>query len=538
MKKLTAFIILYSSLWILWTFVILCPGTQAQLYKPYGSYQWEDAQVLRLTYNELPNKGVGLYINDNDKLYLFYSEGVRDTMTGFVYEHRLFYITKEKGGEWSQPEEIETAVHIIGQNRKSAVGFDTKTGIIHIFYYPYPFYDTLYYTNSSIPNWEFLKIDSLNREQSERYVNVNMGFDSLGNVHLVWSQYYWSEGTGWVKFMYMNNSTGEWVKQQVSPPIWVGYSGTFTAILAVQRNGRAHITHGGTDWTLSYYVRNDSLNSENWVTDTLPKPPIYSFYSYSAVKIVADANGRIHLFTAGCVEEDCVWPGAVRHFYYYKQAEDSIWQGPELIPDTSFGVRVGIDQVLIDEEGIPYASYFFSSNEVYFTDRYFTDRQEGNWQVPYGLVGWHGQTPDSFMVDAFCFVLDSQGKGHGAFSAFNFAQGMLEDDSVEIYYLASSNSGVDAEEEDHKIFHYEIEKGEKVTLKIYDILGREVRSLVNGLQRPGVYRVIWDGRNNQGKEVTSGIYFYQLTVRQAHRPEQSRGKAGDYKETRKLVLIK
>ena len=50
--------------------------------------------------------------------------------------------------------------------------------------------------------------------------------------------------------------------------------------------------------------------------------------------------------------------------------------------------------------------------------------------------------------------------------------------------------------------------------------------------------VDWDGKNNVGKEVASGIYFYQLTVRQAHRPEQSRGRAGDYEETKKLVLIK
>jgi flagellar hook assembly protein FlgD len=68
-------------------------------------------------------------------------------------------------------------------------------------------------------------------------------------------------------------------------------------------------------------------------------------------------------------------------------------------------------------------------------------------------------------------------------------------------------------------------RGGDVTLKIYDILGREVRSLVNTLQKPGNYSVIWDGKNNQGKEVGSGIYFYQLKV-------------GDYKNTRKLVLIK
>ena len=75
------------------------------------------------------------------------------------------------------------------------------------------------------------------------------------------------------------------------------------------------------------------------------------------------------------------------------------------------------------------------------------------------------------------------------------------------------------------ILSYEIKKGEHVGLRIYDILGREVRELVNGVQKEGYYQVNWDGRNNQGKGVTSGIYFYQLNVR-------------DFKESKKLVLIK
>jgi hypothetical protein len=539
MKKLVGFVILYS------LFLILCPSTKAQWYKPYCSYQWEDAQVQRLTYNELPNKGVGLYIDDNDKLYLFYLEGIRDTMTGFVYDYRILYITNEKGAEWSQPEVIETPVPIFGQNRRGGLWMDIKTKIIHILYSTYAgdlYDDTLYYTNSNILNWEFTKIDSLPGQQWHAdYSSFDMEFDSMGNVHMIWHLNFDSIGQRWNKVMYANNSTGEWVKQQVSPPISVGGSGIHSSF-AVQKNGTAHIVYGEPFYCdlecQAFYVRNDSLNNPNWITDTLPKPsrPLW-YYACGGLMVDVDVNDRVHLITGGCIAEDCVWPGLTRTFYWYKQIEDSMWQGPEQIPDTAFGSLVGIEQLLIDEDGIPYASYFFSSNEVYFTDR-----KQGSWEVPYGLVGWHGQTPDSFMVDNFCFVLDSQAKGHGAFSAFNFAQGMLEDDSVEIYYLSSSSSDVDTEE-DHKICHfnlfqnypnpfnsstiitYEIMKAENVTLKIYDILGREVRSLVNGLQRPGVYRLIWDGKNNQGKEVTSGIYFYQL-------------KTGNFSETKKLVLIK
>jgi len=63
------------------------------------------------------------------------------------------------------------------------------------------------------------------------------------------------------------------------------------------------------------------------------------------------------------------------------------------------------------------------------------------------------------------------------------------------------------------------------TLKIYNILGQEVRELVNCMKTSGNYRVMWDGKDNRGKEVASGIYLYQLKV-------------GDQKKTKKLLLLK
>ncbi len=51
-----------------------------------------------------------------------------------------------------------------------------------------------------------------------------------------------------------------------------------------------------------------------------------------------------------------------------------------------------------------------------------------------------------------------------------------------------------------------------VSLKIYNIRGQLVKTLMEEEKPPGNYRVIWDGRNNEGREVASGIYFYQLRV--------------------------
>jgi hypothetical protein len=67
---------------------------------------------------------------------------------------------------------------------------------------------------------------------------------------------------------------------------------------------------------------------------------------------------------------------------------------------------------------------------------------------------------------------------------------------------------------------YQITKNNFVTLKIYDILGKEIETLVNERQSPGMYEVHWNG-----EEYPSGVYFYKIT-------------AGDFTETRKMILMK
>ena len=73
------------------------------------------------------------------------------------------------------------------------------------------------------------------------------------------------------------------------------------------------------------------------------------------------------------------------------------------------------------------------------------------------------------------------------------------------------------------------------TLRIYDITGREINTLVNEFKESGVYRVEWDGRNVTGERVPSGIYFYRLQI--SHSPFNKGGK-GDFTQTRKMVVLR
>jgi len=57
---------------------------------------------------------------------------------------------------------------------------------------------------------------------------------------------------------------------------------------------------------------------------------------------------------------------------------------------------------------------------------------------------------------------------------------------------------------------YQLPKAAHVVLKIYNLSGQEVRTLVNARQPAGVNAVVWDGRDEFGKEVSSGVYIYRL----------------------------
>jgi hypothetical protein len=57
---------------------------------------------------------------------------------------------------------------------------------------------------------------------------------------------------------------------------------------------------------------------------------------------------------------------------------------------------------------------------------------------------------------------------------------------------------------------YTLDQSGHVSLKIYDVLGQEIRTLVDGYQDPGDKAVVWNGNDNAGKPVSSGVYMYRI----------------------------
>jgi len=72
---------------------------------------------------------------------------------------------------------------------------------------------------------------------------------------------------------------------------------------------------------------------------------------------------------------------------------------------------------------------------------------------------------------------------------------------------------------------YNLSEDAMVSITIYDIMGRSIRSLVNSKQTAGYRSIRWDGKNNLGEPVSAGMYIYTI-------------QAGEFRQTKKMVLLK
>ena len=72
---------------------------------------------------------------------------------------------------------------------------------------------------------------------------------------------------------------------------------------------------------------------------------------------------------------------------------------------------------------------------------------------------------------------------------------------------------------------YDLPEQAQVTLGIYDLLGKKIKTLVNQSQDAGNKIAMWDGTDNLGRQVSAGVYLYQI-------------QAGEFTQTRKMLLLK
>ena len=72
---------------------------------------------------------------------------------------------------------------------------------------------------------------------------------------------------------------------------------------------------------------------------------------------------------------------------------------------------------------------------------------------------------------------------------------------------------------------YDLPQDNMVTITIYDIMGRNVRTIVNTKQTAGYHSLQWDAKNNIGSKAAAGVYIYTI-------------QAGEFNASKKMVLLK
>jgi len=72
---------------------------------------------------------------------------------------------------------------------------------------------------------------------------------------------------------------------------------------------------------------------------------------------------------------------------------------------------------------------------------------------------------------------------------------------------------------------FDLQKAVDVQVSVYDIASRRIATLLNGHLSAGEHRVVWDGRDDAGNMVASGVYIYRL-------------QAGEFVANRKMLLVR
>jgi len=131
-----------------------------------------------------------------------------------------------------------------------------------------------------------------------------------------------------------------------------------------------------------------------------------------------------------------------------------------------------------------------------------------------------------YQLSSFCNIGDINGDGEDEI-LFNDGEdnGPLANTAT-IYGLQGSNAQEECKIENVKCkisnypnpfnpetkINYALLKSGETSLKIFNVKGQLVKTLVNEYKYPGEYSIIWDGTDNSGKPVTSGVYYYRLQV--------------------------
>ncbi len=443
-------------------------------------------------YLKTTNSGINWFQNNASGLFAqVYSASITPANTFWcASDSGIIFRSTDNGNNWN----VAHREYITKEDLKSVCFIDQVTGIA------VGTYGVLLNTTNGGINWSYHNLGNENTLNTIKFVNSSTGFiggaqgylgivlkttDSGNNWQQVYldssrinSIHFMNSNTGWCAGNFgavikTTNGGNSWVKTAITttPPISYIYVNDVFFINEntgfIGGNGMFKTTNGGMNW---YRVSIFTIMSLQFVGNT-------GFaLSSSSGNFMKSTNLGENWITYA-VE------GSNRKDLYFINSETGWLNTSNIIRKTTNG-------------GLNWSVQNTDSNSISVNSIFFIDENHG-WVVgDYGGImrttnGGIGITPISTEVPERFMLLQNYPNPFNPVTKIRF----------NIPAFAETTRRV-------------------VSLKIYDVLGKEIAVLVNQQLKPGIYEIDWNAEN-----ITSGVYFYSLST-------------DNYKQTRKMVIVK
>jgi hypothetical protein len=468
--------------------------------------QWSNATIDTLTRNPLRDETVtqSMAIDASDNLHAIW---LQERGGG---GWRVLHSRRTPGGNWSPASEVGDSSQALYD---AALGVNRNTGQPHVAYTAaIAAGNEIVAARDSAGTWVRTRITNNLTED----LSPTIAIDGAGFVHVAWIG---KDSTDAWKIFYATDLSGTWLVQLLAASDLGPFGSGASPYIAVTSAGVAHIFYRGGDFG-TYHIHhayNATPGATAWTYEIASTPNGNDFVASAVIT----SDGTIHLLASG--NDGFGFPVAA---YYLRKPAGGVWSSADRANPGGSGWGGAL---FVDQNGKAHITWNEVTGNFYTGNLYYASNTSGTW------------TTAPIIADMQTFngslVLDSGGKGHAlAFNGETWeSQEIISIHSAGILTsVPALQPGTPSEftlEQNYpnpfnpttKIqFSLSLSAGtlHETSLRVYDVLGREIATLVNEELKPGSYEVTFSADG-----LSSGVYFYRLS-------------AGNIVTARRMVVLK